>query len=920
MGGGDVKPHSVGARPICLSVKSGVLVIGFTCLWEVHAPALTLLSSADVSTVSVPLLPSTYANISINPGTGGRQGPTLQPLSSFSLPPQDILGPIPAANIPREDVRPEAQGPDPGRPLPRSPFPRSKTGIVMPRPRADSKQREKRADISAPSVSTTDTSPEFTSLPDLSTTSGVPLSVEFGIAAYNQYYFRGVRILDAVSSDHTHRGVAEANFLLGYAREHDALSAGFIYVQALERQEAKGENFQVPPNAFKRLGRTFDLSSRARYEEYDLNVAYTRDLVANFRGTLEYNRYTFSNGQFYQTLSSSSIPFADEAVVKIDYLVSKRIVPSVSWAHDFDGFRGDFLEGRLNGDFRLPDLGGIGVELRPYMSVSYDLRYNGSDNGWNSFELGATIPFHLNSCLTFGLNANYVKALSESAGSPRANDGFWGGANFTIDWGGPIQGKASPVDPRMHIETADPRRWEVSLGAGYREFHYDFGHKPVEEFDLSRIFKAPAAISGSSRFAGDNNAAVFYKSGAIFGQTSTPQQLGAGFTPASSGVRRAFINDPNAQFFGVLGKNGYVTLTSDVNSFATTSKAQPGFRKDADADASIYLNFDRELWRTGACSLRFGLGYGFAESSGDSGYHVARVDAERQTSQQSGFDYAVDNFGYLAGMTPLPSATPLVIVDAHKYASSLLASGAITPASAAYLSTLTPAKNLSIIRQDVAVVATFARSNLTLDLHELSLPVGLREDLGHGLHAELTVGPTVTLAAVQLTTDLEQRSLAGFELGVPKTTQPIKFTPPDGTIAFPPTPSISSLAGGHFVLNPAARLTSIGVKVISAPAVLPPSEPVPIQSLGGKTVTPKAATFPGKLVSQSRDAKSQVSALVGMNVTAKLQLDLNSDGTFYAEVWGRYHYSEPLQLDNSFGNGRVDLSGFQAGMGFGCRF
>lgn len=912
--------HASPARLVCsrrLDFHLKACALAALCgFWmEARSSALTLLSSAEVSTVPVPLAPSSLPPAPFSAGSG-RIGPTTQPLGSASIAAQPVPPPPkPAAaetveqgsHARRAPHRPGKVEPAPAE-KPKHHHAVEEEAVSTPAP------HERHAPIvHAPDFKTTE---DYKSTPVLATTAVSPLNVEFGMAWYNKYYFRGVRILDVISSEKTRHGVVNADIVVGYAREHDAFTVGVNYFQALARQEPKGAEFQVPPNSFNRSGKTFDLPSRDRYEEYNLNLAYTHDLPHDFRGTVEYNRYVFSNGGFYQAGGSGPIRYANETVLKLDYLGVKNLTPSLSWAHDFDGFRGDFFEARVDGKYALPDLGGVAVEFKPYMSLSYDMSYNGSNNGWNSFEFGATVPFHLNSFLTLNLTANYVKELSRSGNDPRATDGFWGGASFTIDWGGPVQPVAAASDKKVVLAPqADPGLWEVSLGASYRMFQYDFDHRSLRGFDLARVFTPPVTFPGAVRFAGDNNVPVFYGTGRILGQSATPQQAAAGFGPAASGVRQALIRDASFQYVGTFGRNAYVNFSTDTTTFKNTTQTRSGHRQDEDSNVSPYLNVDRELWRSGGLSVRAGLAYDFAESSSDSGYHLDRLDTITQITSRSGFDYAIDNFGYLAGTSPQPSTAPLVVVNAAKYADSLLAAGFITPATAAYLRTQTPGRDLAIIKQDVAAVGSFVRSSFDLDIHELSLPISIRQDLGHRLHVELTVAPTLTVADAELSTDVQQRSLTGIELGNPRTTTPIKFTPPSGVIGGPPAGGFPGGAGFNF-------FSGFVKKPVNAPFASAP--PVPAlaasPSGGGKAATPARPDLPGRLVGHSQESHSGLNALFGVSTTTKVIFDLNQEGTFYAELWGRYHYIENLHLGNSFGNGDIDLSGFQAGIGLGYRF
>ena len=101
-------------------------------------------------------------------------------------------------------------------------------------------------------------------------------------------------------------------------------------------------------------------------------------------------------------------------------------------------------------------------------------------------------------------------------------------------------------------------------------------------------------------------------------------------------------------------------------------------------------------------------------------------------------------------------------------------------------------------------------------------------------------------------------------------------------------------------------------------------QPPPIQSNvlgGGKSGSNvKPAELPGKNVGREKYLDSSDDLLFGFNGSVSLVYDLNEAGTFYAEAWGRYHWSEDLTLRNRLGSSEIDMSGFEGGIGVGVRF
>jgi hypothetical protein len=281
-----------------------------------------------------------------------------------------------------------------------------------------------------------------------------------------------------------------------------------------------------------------------------------------------------------------------------------------------------------------------------------------------------------------------------------------------------------------------------------------------------------------------------------------------------------------------------------------------------------------------------------------------------ETRTRYGFDYAIDNVGsaFAAAINGgKPGFNGFVIVDPHAYANFLKNSSLVDPFTAAAVALQTPQAELQKTKGDVVKVATFVRSSVDLQSHELALPVSLRYDLTDRLHAEVTVAPTLTIADADTKTERSLRSLNDF--GQPETKVLQRGNPPlFGITALRP--------GGGFG-------TPFNVPPVKVPVQLPPPQSPPPASpvaASGKGAIPQAPDFPGEDVGNRRSTQNMVDVLFGVKTQASLIFDLNEEKTIYAQLWGGYHWVQDMHVSNGLGESSIDLSGFEAGIGLGFRF
>ena len=759
---------------------------------------------------------------------------------------------------------------------------------------------------------------------------------------YNKYYFRGVNILKQISPSTQQNGIIDTKVNLQYSGIHDALSFNFGYVQALGRQMTDETAAENAPGKLKNgtpvsvRNERFRLTPNSRYEEYDFNLNYTHDLPYHFLGTIGYNRYNFSDGAFYtkDAKNPRNIDYADELELRLKFIgvpdllrdlhlpdlpPGLSLVPSVSWDRDFDGFVGDFLQFRLDGgyDLILNKDRQTKVRFEPYVAASYDFKYNsnGSIKGasradfpgdsWNDVEFGMRVPIPVTSFLTVALTGNYVHPFESGGyGQFRSNSGFWGGVTANVAWGGKFE-HAEPVSPmgkdqKVISEAASAGDWEFSIGSGIRRFDYDFVSRTPKAADTFALNKPPFRISPIGLASPGND--VTYVNGAVLGsQTPPPPNIpltsGGTFTHETAPVTTA----SPSQFRG-----SFATTTRQVAFLGYKTASQKQVRHDTSAGsgdtvASPEVKLDKQVWRSGDWSVRAGLLYSFSDSSSDSGLNLSRLDTLTLTTGR-----------YIYNLDPI-NRNGTVILDASKFASDY--QDQVSHTTFKKLRALSPVFEPSST-VNITNVATFTRTTMSINAHEIAVPISLRRDFGK-LHVEASIAPTVTFVNGDLTSDVQRRDLPTAS-PAPK----LASAPAAGAgVIFSTTSGLPPLPQGPF--NPGTTLPTSG---FTNPGGVNPSNPPPPSphgatasptSSGGKGgQNPPQPLLPGTSVGHRITDRSVTDVRFGVDGTVTLLYDLDDHGTWFADAWGTYHWADHA----SIGGNTADLKSFEAGVGLGVRF
>ncbi|MEZ5301917.1 MAG: hypothetical protein R3F11_14910 [Verrucomicrobiales bacterium] len=224
----------------------------------------------------------------------------------------------------------------------------------------------------------------------------------------NKLFFRGLDVLDRVSPDSAPNGLVQTRASWGYRRGDNYLSAGIMYIEALDSQLPNGNahDFNGAPAGGGRRSNPSLASWRSlecpreRYSETDLFLTFSRMLVPEtIEGSIGVTHYRFSDGAFWDS-GQGPADSTTESTMGISYLKWERksdsmawsVIPTFTWVHDFDAFDGDFLELSTQGNIYFPRWK---LAFSPFAKLGYDLEYNGDNNGWNNLELGMGVSHSL---------------------------------------------------------------------------------------------------------------------------------------------------------------------------------------------------------------------------------------------------------------------------------------------------------------------------------------------------------------------------------------------------------------------------------------------------------------------------------------------------------------------------------------------
>ncbi len=710
----------------------------------------------------------------------------------------------------------------------------------------------------------------------------------------NKIYFRGLDVLDRVSPDNANSGASNSVILLN----RGDWEAGLQYIQALDQQLPDGALSDQDPNAVDKQGRrtsrneSFRIPSRERYAEVDTWIKYNHDLIAKkLNGSLGIAHYQFDDKRFW------GISDATELQAGLSWNDFKYVVPSATYAWDFNGFNGSYLEFSLAGR-TLPvwKSGDVAVGFQPYARVAYDLKYNGDNNGWNNAEIGFSVPIRLNKYLQLNLTGNYSKDLGDhtATGRNRTDDGFWGGISIStntsfnnfatpagVDYGkgkGPMIQQINPPGP-----------WAVRAGMGTRTLSADFAERGMILVPaLAVVDREPDA--GTLANGHDN---LNYKDGSI--KPHGTADLG-GTAHYTGGASSGTLADKDQQ----------VLFTSDRYSYAGRDYAHGYNSEDKDNVIYPYIGFSYEL-PFGKTLGHFSIGaqYSFAHGEFDSGIKLSGLSFADETYAKHLFLYDLNSFSN--DNTLIYDTQPRIDIFDQR----------------------DPQQGVQVVKTEKAKVATFIQSKLDVDLHSLWIPLEYTKDLGPRAHFSFSAGPTLNFFDVSLTSTAYARELDNLK-GGNGLTNDVNFKVHKGLLSndfLEPasggkgkgttngTLVVGTTSGGATATANSNRNNAPNVPVAASSNPSTAASQTGVK--GGNSLAP---TLPGRDVGSQTWNRDEQHFELGAAVQASLKWDLDEASRWYIEIWGRYDYVSQFSISTPVSSSNIDVSSWGIGAGVGHRF
>ncbi len=749
---------------------------------------------------------------------------------------------------------------------------------------------------------------------------------------YSRYMFRGLDVAYRTGID----GNNESPFVgTNAAVSIGNFAVGAWYIESLNSYAPGGAGFD---KSFGGPAKETDFRTpqRVRYQEYDLFANYTFRLTHDLALTTGMNFYWFEDGRFWAQ-GDKHIGSTKEAAASLNWTGIPYLNQSLNYYYDFDAFKGAYLEYKVaTRPFELYRNGDFAIGLSPNLSVSYDFRYNGTNNGWNNIEPGIDLPVHISDGLSLNVGVKYSWDLGDRSvgahGAPavRTDDRLWFSATFQYAF--PIGEKSKVLASRdgnslisgVAAGPADPGPWRIAAGAGVRNIHSSFQVGPAAPFDINSRFKR---LTGG----GDVDLATaardgVYLDGSVYSATGpvwflTPPPVAAGNLYGTSNFSYANQSQFVSQGSGI---NRQVTYHSDRFSYDTSDSRNGFSASDDEAVVYPYISLTRELakWSWGEASV--GLGYSYNHSSSESGFRLTGLQIATQNSKNYFFTYDIDNlYGPLNGPNaPFdnhynidPTAYQAVVYDGYLYSNSIAttaalgAFGAISPA----VPFAGPQKNIVGTTQELARVGIFRGSKLDTDLHAISVPFDVTFNLTRRIKAHLSTGPTFNIFDVEQQTDTYYQLL-----------DPLVSTQGTATVQSHRSPYdantnavINANTLGGAVTGGAASNVGAGNSQLT-------SGTSPSQSAsggGGKgSSAGKSRGLPGSTLAHTVNRGSAQEFKCGVFGELSLEVDLDAAKRWFVEVYARYDYVPSFTISEGGSTATIDASSWGSGIGLGFRF
>lgn len=884
-------------------------------------PAVTVESSVwSSSFASAPAPRSMPTAVSVQSSVWSSSfTPPPEPRSEAAVPPPELEVPAakkaPRRPAPAADVEPEP------RPTSRKKAPLSKrqteTAAVEPRkPQFRSKPalREKHA---APGSSAKELM-EKEVMPPAMDTSLVHVSGTAGY--YSRYMFRGLDVAYRTGIDQSNES---AFFGASAAISIQNFALGFWYMNSLDSYVPGGAGFDRsfgdPNNQ-----RDFRTPQRVRYQEYDLFANYTFRLAKDLSLTAGMNFYWFSDGRFWAQ-GANQVDNTMEAAASLNWTGIPYLNQTVNYFYDFDAFTGGFLEYKVSmRPLELYKNGDFAIGLSPNLGISYDFRYNGTNNGWNNFEPGIDVPIRITNGLSLNFGVRYAMDLGDSSqgaqGQPvdRTDDRLWFSATFqytfpTAETAASEIGRSAYKDLALVLASsgdADSRRWRMSTGAGMRSMRSSFDVGRAKRYNIDSLFKRKTG-GGFLGFATDTQSAV-YLDGTVYSGNSSG--YGDGTTDFTVRNAAQILDDGR---HGDGGNNRQITYQSERFEYSTTNGGNGFTSDDGDEVVYPYLNLSYDVVSGERIGASIGVGYAFNHASMNSGARLAGLQTATENRSAQSFIYNVDElFSTNNAISPPLDARAVnndpgnpnqyyLIYDAGLYDANY-GTGAGNPD----LSKLGPQRTATNTRQAVATVAAFRAATLDVDMHSISIPFDFTYKLSDRIRTRVSVGPTLNIFNEELTTDTYYQLLNPGAATTTTTGQRVVYK----------SPFDSSIIGGGVVNKPDGTTGTVSNAPTVSSTGSSSSAPSGSASGGKGSSDGRSRDLPGKKLARVTNHHSGQHFEAGVFGQVTVELDLDAAKRWFMEAYARYDYVPGFTISDGATSSEIEATSWGAGIGLGFRF
>lgn len=755
--------------------------------------------------------------------------------------------------------------------------------------------------------------------------------VNFGATAgyYSHYLFRGLDVGYRTGIDRANdsdffgasASMSIGNFGLGYWYMHslDSYIPGGAGFDGSFGRISGPRNNRVYANDLD-----FRTPARQRYQEHDIFVSYDFRITDDLVIRPGMNFYFFSDGRFWAN-GADHVDSTIEAALGITYTGIKGLSQSLNYIYDFDAFEGGYLEYRIaTNPIKLYQGNNFAVGLVPSLGVSYDFKYNGTNNGWNNIEPGIDIPIQISDGLVLNLGARYALDLGDSsvgAGGravDRTDDRLYFSAVLQFNWGGygapgviggqgdTLEGAATFVEP--------PGPWRVSAGVSTRSIDADFNVSPAPLFHMGSLYHRKRG-GGDLGFATDNRD-VYYLDGAVFGTDN----FGDGTTTF------AFNNQSQVSGDFRTGLNRQITFHSERYAYSESAD-RSGFNSgDDDQPISPYVNVAYEVADWGRTGLSIGLGYSFSRSAFDSGTRLVGLQTASARQDTHFFTYDLDELWSSEADPRAPfnnrdnayssaGTSYDVIYDPQQFSDTYNIPFFDIAAPFA-----PPQHNAVSQEQEVARVAAFRAATLDVDMHTIALPIDLTYDITERLQARLSFGPTLNIFNVDLQTDTYYQ-LLNPEGGIRRRGSLSRNT--HASVYDTVTNETIRIGGGPtpIVANPASSSIPTQAGGSSSIAVAGGGGQAAGVAGGGKgSADGRSRRLPGVNLAHLVNRYSGQELEWGVFGQLALQADLDARKRWFMEAFVRYDYVPEFTVSDGATAVSIDASSWGAGVGVGFRF